>query len=654
MTAKLRLYRYLGPLLPVLSFFLISLFFLSLARLGFVAWKWDRVTAVQGLWKVLGSGVRMDAMLLSIAIALPTLISLLLPYNEKIRRIWHRIQSMWLTAYAALIVFMELATPSFVNRFGVRPDRLFFEYLDHPGEIFLTIWSVYKGPLILAMVVIALTVWAVWNMSEKLGRASQTWTVRRKLLACPLILIILFLGARSSFDHRPANMSTVAFCSDPLVNTLSVSSTYSLGYAIYGLRDESDLVHGYGKMANDEIIRRVRMGMGLPDSAFTNPNIPTLHRQVPKHKRERPLNLVIILEESLGAAYVQSMGGLSLTPELEKLSQKGLWFSRLYATGTRSIRGVEAVVTGFPPTPARSILKLNLAQHGFFSLASLLKREGYATQFIYGGDSKFDNMRGFCLGNGFDRMIDKNDFGEHVFRGTWGFSDEDIFNRTHQELLAHGDKPFFTMVFTISNHPPFEFPDGRIDLHGKRKNTIDNAVRYADYALGNFFERAQYAPYWDKTVFLVVADHEDLVPGDDLVPVKYFHIPALIIGSDIKPGLYDKVSSQTDLPPTLLSMMGVKSSHPMQGQDLLQTPENHPGRAVMQFNNSQAYMVGDQVVIHSPNKSATQYVFRNGKLEPTQKQPELIRDALAQALWPIIAYRERQYRLDEERLTSRP
>ena len=156
------------------------------------------------------------------------------------------------------------------------------------------------------------------------------------------------------------------------------------------------------------------------------------------------------------------------------------------------------------------------------------------------------------------------------------------------------------MVFTISNHPPFEFPDGRIDLHGKRKNTLDNAVRYADYALGKFFERAQDAPYWDKTVFLVVADHEDLVPGDELCTVKYFHIPALIIGADVKPGLYDKVASQIDLPPTLLSIMGIESSHPMQGQDLLQTPENYPGRAIMQ-THIQAYMVGDQVVIHAPN-----------------------------------------------------
>jgi phosphoglycerol transferase MdoB-like AlkP superfamily enzyme len=262
-------------------------------------------------------------------------------------------------------------------------------------------------------------------------------------------------------------------------------------------------------------------------------------------------------------------------------------------------------------------------------------------------------MKGFLLGNGFDRVIDEKDFREHIFRGVWGYSDEDVFNRTHQEMLAHGNKPFFTIVFTVSNHPPFEFPDGRIDLRGKRKDTLENAVRYADYALGKFLARAQAAPYWEHTVFLVVADHEDKVPGDDLVPVRYFHIPALIIGSDIKPGLYDKVASQIDLPPTLLSIMGIESNHPMQGHDLLQMPENHPGRAVIQFNNNQAYMVGNQVVIHTPNKPATQYLFRNDRLEQTQKQPELIRDALAQVLWPINAYRARQYRLDKGRSNSR-
>lgn len=647
MTARFWFAKYFGPLLPVSGFFLVSLIFLSLSRLGLVLWKWDRVTAVHGLWIILGFGVRMDTMLLFMVIALPTVISLLFPSGDTVRRIWHPIQSLWLTICAALIVFMELATPSFVDRFGVRPNRLFFEYLDHPSEVFSTVWSDYKGMFILAIAIVAFTIWAVWSMSQKLAKASRVWTARQKLFAAPIILFILFVGVRSDLFHRAPNMTTVAFCNDPLINTFGVSSMYSLGYAIYSLREESDMAHNYGTMPRDEIIQRIRNGMGIPESTFTNPDIPTLHLQVPKHKRKQPLNLVIILEESLGAEYVQSLGGRPLTPELEKLSQKGLWFSRLYATGTRSVRGIEAIVTGFPPTPARSVLRLNLSQNGFFSLASLLKRQGYTTQFIYGGDSRFDNMKGFFLGNGFDRVIDEKDFRKYVFRGTWGVSDEDIFDRTHQELLAHSDKPLFTLVFTVSNHPPFEFPDGRIDLQGKRKNTIENAVRYADYALGRFFDRAQNAPYWKNTVFLVVADHEDKVPSDDLVPVKYFHIPALIIGPDIKPGVYDKVSSQIDLPPTILSMMGIESSHPMQGHDLLQMPKGHPGRAIMQFDNNQAYMVGDQVVIHIPNKPATQYVFRNGKLEPTTRQHELVQDALAQALWPINAYRGRQYRLDQ-------
>jgi phosphoglycerol transferase MdoB-like AlkP superfamily enzyme len=331
---------------------------------------------------------------------------------------------------------------------------------------------------------------------------------------------------------------------------------------------------------------------------------------------------------------------------LEKLSQKGLWFNRLYATGTRSVRGIEAVVTGFPPTPARSIVKLGLSQQNFFTLGRLLKKKGYITEFFYGGDSQFDNMRGFLLGNGFDRVIDEKHFSDSAFRGSWGVSDEDLFLRTHQELLSHRDRPFFTFVFSVSNHSPFDFPDGRMELYEKPKNTHNNAVKYADYALGRFFDLAQKAPYWDNTLFLVVADHEERVSSNELVPVRYFHIPGLIIGADVRPGRYDKVASQMDLAPTLLSMMGIESLHPMQGQDLLQAPENYPGRAIMQFDTNHAYMVGDRVVIHTPNKPASEYIYLQGKLKPVEGQPELIRDALAQAIWPSIAYREKWYRLN--------
>lgn len=644
-TLQNRLTRCAGPLLPVLAFFLSALLFLSLARLGLIAWKWDRVSAVHGLWPVLGYGVRMDVLLLSMASALPALASLLLPPAGRTRRLWHAAQGAWLAGFACLLVFMEAATPPFMDQFDSRPNRLFFEYLDHPVEVLSTLWGAYRLPVLLAPGVALLVGWGSWKLCLKPAQASRPWGARRRLALLPLVALLLFAGARSSLGHRPANMSTAAFCGDALVNQLGVSSAYSLASALYRMRDESGSVSFYGRMPEDEVIGRVRRETGLPPSAFTDPGVPTLHRQIPKFKRARPLNLVIILEESLGARYVASLGGLPLTPELEKLSRTGLWFSSLYATGTRSVRGIEAVVTGFPPTPARSVVKLGLSQHNFFTLGRLLKNQGYATEFIYGGDSRFDNMRGFLLGNGFERVVDEQGFSRPVFHGSWGVSDEDIFARVHKELLAHKDKPFFTFVFSVSNHSPFEFPDGRIDLQGTPRNTPENAVRYADYALGRFFGQARKAPYWDRTVFLVVADHEDRVGGEGLVPVGLFHIPALILGADVGQGRYDRVASQTDLAPTLLSLMGIESSHPMQGRDLLQTPADYPGRAIMQFHNNHAYMVGDRVVVHTPGKPAVQYRYRQGRLEPLEAEPELVRDALAQAIWPVIAYREKRYRL---------
>ena len=589
----------------------------------------------------------MDVLVLSVALVLPALISLVLPAQKRVHRIWHRVMPLWLAVYTAIFVFMEAATPSFVDQYDSRPNRLFFEYLDHPREVFSTLWAAYKLPLLLAIVLVALAAWGAWKGSRSLAQASRPWGWDKRLIVLPVVLLLLFAGARSSFGHRPANMSTAAFSNDSLVNQLGVSSTYSLGYALYRMRDESDSVRFYGKMPPEEVVRRIRQAMNIPENLFTNSEMPTLHRQIPLKKRDKPLNLVIILEESLGADYVKSLGGLPLTPELEKLSQKGLWFSRLYATGTRSVRGIEAVVTGFAPTPARSVVKLGLAQQNFFTLARLLKDQGYETEFIYGGDSQFDNMRGFLFGNGFDRVIDENNFTGWIFRGAWGVCDEDIFKRTHKELLAHGGKPFFTLVFSVSNHSPFEFPDDRIELYEEPKNSRYNAVKYSDFALGKFFERASKSPYWDNTLFLVVADHEDRVFGKELVPVSHFHIPALMLGADVQPAHYDKVASQIDLPTTVLSLMGIESIHPMQGYDLMQTPANDPGRAVMQFGNNQAYMVGDQVVIHTPGKPPSQFVCRNGKLAPADEQPELVKDALAQAIWPTIAYREKRYRMGE-------
>lgn len=178
---------------------------------------------------------------------------------------------------------------------------------------------------------------------------------------------------------------------------------------------------------------------------------------------------------------------------MDKLINEGWAFTRMYATGTRSVRGIEAVTTGFSPTPARSVVKLGKSQNNFFSIAGLLKTQQYHTQFIYGGESHFDNMKSFFLGNGFVDMQDLPTFSNPKFVGSWGASDEDLFNKADEQFtqMAKEGKPFFSLVFTSSNHSPFEYPDGVITQYNEPKQTVENAVKYADYALGQFVEKAK-------------------------------------------------------------------------------------------------------------------------------------------------------------------
>ncbi len=629
------------PLAPLLVFALTACAGLALVRIGFVIWQWPRVQAADGLMRVLLIGLQMDFQLVAYLLAVPVLLFLLAgPLAAKILRVW-------LTVWTTFLLFMEMATPSFLNEYGIRPNRLFIEYLIYPQEVLGLLWGQYKLPLLLAALLLPLAAIGAWRLYGHGVPCRQHWSWKKRLAVFPLMVLVIFLGARSSLGHRPANISTAAFSSDPLVNDLALNSTYSLMYAAYRMKDEKDAGKLYGRMPEAEIIKRVRRAMDASPSAFAPSDTPTWHRQMARRKIDRPLNLVIILEESLGAQYVQSLGGLPLTPALETLSQQGLWLQQLYASGTRSVRGIEAVITGFLPTPGRSVVKLNALGGPFFNLAGYLKRFGYESVFIYGGESHFDNMRGFFLGNGFDRVVDEKDYTEWAFKGTWGVSDEDLFKRAHQEFEAYGDQPFMGLVFTSSYHSPFEFPEGRLKPEALSDNPEHNAVRYADYALGRFFDLARRSSYWDRTVFLVVADHDSRVRGADLVPIPHFHIPGLIIGPGIPPKVYTQVASQIDLPPTLLSLMGISGEHPMVGRDLTRPPRPDGGRAIMQYANNQAYRVGDQVIILQPDHAPVQYTYRDRELvdRKTSPDPELAADAIAHALWPSLAYSRSYYRL---------
>jgi phosphoglycerol transferase MdoB-like AlkP superfamily enzyme len=461
---------------------------------------------------------------------------------------------------------------------------------------------------------------------------------------------MLFGFARGTTGHRPLNPSVVYFSTDPLINSLTLNSLYSVAFAFKQLGDEMHASSVYGDLTDNEVIDIVRASSGAKDSEFNTPNIPTLRRHVPVYKG-KPKNLVIVLEESLGAQFVSHLGGTNITPNIDKLMQEGWAFNQLYATGTRSVRGIEAVITGFTPTPARSVVKLANSQQDFFTIAELLKQHGYDTQFIYGGESHFDNMKSFFLGNGFQDIVDFDDIIDPLFIASWGACDESLFVQADRELtaLSKTDKPFFSLIFTSSNHDPFDIP-ADIVPYNVGEDDRDRAIRFADYALGKFVDKAKVSNYWDDTIFLVVADHDARVLGAELVPIKAFHIPGVIIGKDIIPTQDSRVVSQIDLAPTLLSLMGLETFNPMLGNDL--TNDNAPERAMMQFDKNFAYMEGQQVAILQPSKEAMYFRYDNlaKQLVPDETNLELGRKALGHALFGSKAYEKQWYRLENKTL----
>jgi len=633
------------PYYPIIVFFFSILLFLSLSRLGLTLFYHNRIPGFSGLLQILGYGIRIDIVALTYAVALPVLMTPLFEGYKASHKAWGIFLSVWFTVWAVLFVVMETITPGYIKEYDVRPNRLFVEYLVYPKELINMLLNGYLIHVILGFAALGLTAYLSFRWFRKLTFQASGWTVTKKCPLLPVLAILLFLGARSSLGHRAINPSNVAFSSDSLVNDLALNSTYSLMYAVYRMKDEADAAKEYGRMDKDRMIDIVRKNSSTDAGAFTNPDIPTLHHLTATGHPKKPLNLVIILEESLGAEFVSSLGGAPVTPNLERLSKEGLWFNQLYATGTRSVVGIEAVVCGYPPTPARSVVKLGKSQKNFFTLADLLSKKGYETRFIYGGDSNFDNMKGFFLGNGFQKVIDEKDFDHPQFKGSWGVSDQDLFDKAHDYFMSRNGKPFFSLVFSSSNHPPYEFPDNTIELYEQPKATVHNAVKYADYALNKFFEKAKKSPYWANTVFLVVADHNSHVGGESLVPVPRFRIPALIIAPGMKPSVYGEIASQIDLPPTLLSIMGISCDTPMIGRDLTKKPASLPGRAILQFHKNQAYMTDEQVVILQPGEKINAYRYTDFKLLPDVLNKNQAETALAHALWSSWTYKNSMYKV---------
>lgn len=635
---------------PIFIFILLGLLILSLSRLGLALYFHQEISAVDGWLTVFLQGIRVDFASLCLLLALPALLLAVLPRPILKLRFIQAVFVAWLTLSICFLLFLELSTPDFLLEYGLRPNRLFIEYLIYPKEVFSML---FKGRPVQStgiLLISAAAAWALIRLATPLIKKSSSTplTIINHATVTVVVILVGFAGIRSSTGHRPMNPAMIAFSSNPTVNVLPLNSFYSVAHAGRDmLKTGKSAAELYGELSEAEVINLIRLSSDLPSYAFDHPEIPTLaYRQASNQGKDK--NIVIILEESLGAQFIGSLGGLPLSPNFDRLSQQGWAFTNLYATGTRSIRGIEAILTGFTPTPNQSVVKQPKSQQDFFTLAETLNKQGYDTTFYYGGEGHFDNMKGFFLSNGFTGVIEQKDYIDPVFEGSWGVSDEDLFTKADAEfkrLHAEG-KPFFGFVFSSSNHDPFEFPDDRIELYEQPKNTRNNAAKYADYALGTFFEKAMAAPYWQDTIFLVIADHDSRVFGSDLVPIKHFHIPGLILGGGVAPQQDDRLVSQIDMAPTLLSIAGIDASTPLFGRDLSNPTVNFIGRAMMQYDKNFAYMEEDQVMIFQPHKPINQFRFdrTEKRLFEVVLSPELAKKAHAHAIWGSMAYERGWYK----------
>ena len=322
-----------------------------------------------------------------------------------------------------------------------------------------------------------------------------------------------------------------------------------------------------------------------------------------------------MVQESLGAQFVGAYGDTrGLTPHLDELSKQSLMFRHAYATGTRTVRGLEAMIASFPPIPSESIVKRqggdNISNWG-----SVMRQNGYNTSFLYGGFGAFDHMNAFFQGNGFS-IGDRLNIPSPRFSNIWGVSDEDLFRYAvayFDDLQRRSADPFFSVVLSTSNHKPFTFREGvpGVPTSGGGREA---GVRYADYAIAEFLKEARTRPWFDDTVFVIIADHDSRVYGRAYVPVEHYRIPVPIYSpKHITPEVSDKVFSSLDLAPTIMGLLGIGYAAPFYGVDVLK--ENIPAQRAVMFshNHNIAWYEGARLTVLGLQKEARSFSYIDGK-----------------------------------------
>ncbi len=600
-------------------------------------------------------GLRFDLIITSYMV-LPLVLGLLLPNGLGERRL----ARLWLLVTGGIVLLLGVSEPEFYHQFHTRLNSLAFQYLkEDPATVSSMIWHGFPVVryLLLWALLLGLLTWGlslVDRWTRKFGQIYPAWWLR-----LPVFLLCAFLvalGARGTLRHGAPLRWGDAFHSQNLfANHLALNGTWSLAKAAMGNKKKDAGKTWLKAMPPEQALARTRKLLLAPGDTLELPDeYPVLRSHTPaKTLSPRPKNLVFIIMESFSGQFTGALGNdHGITPRFDELAREGLLFDRVFSNGTHTHQGMFATVACFPNLPGfEYLMQEPEGQHQFSGLPALLKPLGFQDVYVYNGAFNWDNQKGFFRNQGMTRFIGRNQVENPVFTDpTWGVSDQDMFDQALREFgRLDADKPFFAVLQTLSNHTPYALPHplpvspvtgfGGLDQHL-------TAMRYADWALGRFFDEAKKLPWYKDTLFVLIGDHGFGVNkqvGD--IDLLRFHVPMLLLAPGIQERFGKRIhtaATQQDVVPTAVSLLlGKPFTHQCWGRDLLSLPDEDPGFGIIKPSGSDhtvAHFRGKRIVIKPPHGKAVSgryQLYPQPSFTPDEQLPE--RDQMLEDLKAYVS-----------------
>jgi phosphoglycerol transferase MdoB-like AlkP superfamily enzyme len=610
------------PRFALLFHFMIWFLAVSLLlRIGFFIWQHDEISwNVIHILRTLVTGLFFDIGTI-IFVSLTAIIYYAVFPNRWIGSLLDKVLVWFFTGLTVFIlVFTFFAELTFWDEFRTRFNFIAVDYLIYTHEVVSNIHESYPLPLLIGGVLLITGAVLFWFYKRDAFKNTFSYAASVK---SRIILVVASIALSLSYTAFISNYQA-EWSSNRYNSEISKSGIYSFFAAFRNNQMKYD--EFYTSIDNQKAFKIVKKKLERPNSQFTNPG-NSIHRSIADSTpSEEKKNVVFILVESLSGSFLKEFGNeQNITPFMDSIAQKSIFFENLYATGTRTVRGMEAVTLCIPPTPGQSIVK-RPENHNLYTICSVFKNRQYDCNFFYGGDGYFDNMNSYFGGNGFNiydrgrgsvlsdkiKTIRNNiDDSEVTFENAWGICDEDIFNKMLKvaDSQYQRNQPFFNFVMTTSNHRPFTYPSGKIDIPSGMSR--EGAVKYTDFALKELFKKARTKPWFKSTVFVIIADHCASSAGKDEIDVANYHIPAFIVNlPESKNQKIDKLCSQIDLWPTLFSLFHWNYESDFFGFDVLDPYFEE--RALMGTYRKLVLMKGQNVMILSDQKKQAFYKWNMG------------------------------------------